>query len=1023
VNLFSFANRHFAALAMIAVMAVLAGLTAGAGLPVGLFPNVSFPRIVVSVESGEMPADEMVVRVTRPIEEALAAVPSIAGVRSTTSRGATDVAATFDWGSDMTRAVLMVSAAVNQTQAFLPTGTHFEVRRMDPTIYPVLGYGLASTNRSQRALREYAAWTLRPVLLRVPGVARVNVLGGALRELQVNLDPESLRASKVSPKTVLDAIMQGQTLDAAGLMEAHHQLYLSMTDGRATTPLALADRAISTGPGGQSVRIGELGTVSEGEAPHWTRVRTNGKEGIMLEVMQQPGASTLTIQDGIQAALKSDAGKIPADIQLMPFYDQAALIREAENGVRDAILIGIALGIGVIGIFLRRWRLTLLAALAVPLALATTLLPIAGLNLGLNVMTLGGLAAAVGLVLDDAIVMLEHIASNLADGRPPMVAAADATRELTVPFIGSSMCSIVVFAPMAFLSGVTGSFFRFLSLTMVSALVISLFASLVILPPLAARVLDGRDSEKHRKARHPGIYTKSMAWLLRNPWLTTVVLGGLIVATGLLYNTLPNGFLPDMDEGSFTLDYHTPPGTALADTDRSVELIEKILGDTPDVASYARRTGLQMGGALTEANSGDIVVRLKSGKRRDIDVVKDDIRTRIQAAVPAVRPEFAQLMEDMIGDLTAVPQPVEIKVLGADLRLQEDVARKVNALIQKMPGVVDSFDGITEAGPGLRAVVEPGAAGRYGLTPIDVASAMTAAVEGEPAGAVLSGGQVLPVRMRVNADLSSGATALAELPVSLPTGGIVRLGDIARIVEDPGTTEISREHLAQMVAVTARIEGAGLSATVDAIRTRISKSLPLPAGITLEYGGLYAEQQDSFRGLLLVIIAGFVLVLITLMFTLRRFGAAFAVLIIDVASLFGVVAALAVTGTKLNISSMMGAIMIVGIVAENAVFLIYVADRHRGKLSIDDALIAAGRERRRPVIMTTLAAILALVPLALGLGAGAQLQRPLAIAVIGGFVLSSLLILVALPVVYRMFAKRGWEATPIMDGTMPIGPS
>ncbi|MDB5097853.1 MAG: transporter [Cyanobacteria bacterium RYN_339] len=1003
-DLFGFAWRHRLALRVLIAMLFLAGLAMAFTLPVGLFPNVSFPRVVINVDAGELPGDQVMVQITRPLEEALSSVPGLQRLRSATTRGGAEISTTFTWGADMAAVTTLVESRVNQARAALPAGTTLEIRRMDPTVFPVAAYSLVSDTRSQAELNDLALEGLRPLLLRAPGVAKVGVVGGDRRELTVALDPTKLRAHRLAAQAVVDAVAKENVLATNGLMESTYRLYQVLTDGRTLEPDALARLAVATDARGQAIHVGDLGEVRAGYAPRFTRITADNHEAVLISVYQQPGGNTVALDAGVRAAL-ADAGHIlPPDVRLRQFYDQAALIVAAMGSVRDSILIGIALGVGVIWLFLRKLRLTLLAALSVPITLGIAILGLGALHQGFNVMTLGGLAAAVGLILDDAIVLIENVARHLGRHDDPSQAARSATNELAVPFIGSSLCSIVVFAPLAFLTGVSGAFFRSLSLTMAVALAVSLAVTLFLLPPLAARFLRPEDVEpEHTPGRLGRAYAATLRWLLPRPW--PVLLAGVALAAGTvgLYLNLPNGFLPTMDEGAFILDYTSAPGTALGETDRELRQVEAVLAKTPEVASYSRRTGAQLGGGLTEPNQGDFLVKLKDQRSRAIEAVIADVRGQVEGAVPGLRVEFLQLMEDLVGDLTAVPQPIEVIVSGPDLAVDQSLARRIAALLPKVPGVVDIFDGITVSGPALRARIDRDAAARYGLTAADVENALTLATGGRVAGAVLKGPRMVDLRVRLGDRPASSPEQLAQVPVALAGGASLPLGDVAHLELEPGTTEIGRENLQQMVAVTARIEGAGLGATVDKVRQAVAAGIKLPAGVTLTYGGLYAEQQASFKGLLAVIVAALALVTLVLLFEFGSAAVPAAVLVVDVLSLFGVLAALALTGMPVNVSSLMGAVMIVGIVAENAVFFIhYVQDGMKTGLGLDDAILHAGATRARPVLMTTMAAILALLPLALGLGAGAQMQRPLAIAVIGGFALSSALILLVLPVLFRL---------------------
>lgn len=1001
-------NRHFKALMALAVTLALSGLLAAWGLPVALFPAVVFPRLAVNADVGALPADQVIVQVTRPLEEALANVPGIGRIRSTSSRGACEISASFRWGTDMLATYLLAQAAINQTQGQLPAGTAVTVRRMDPTVFPVIGYSLTSASRTQAGLRDLATLTLRPLLMRVPGVARVVVVGGDQREFQVRLDPDRLLARGLTATAVADALTRGNQLAAGGLMESGLQLYLTLADGRTVTPEDMGALPVAMAAG-QPVLLRDVGQVIETVAPRWTRVTADCRDAVLVNVYQQPGGNTVEIDGAVRRMLAEAADQVPGDVAVHQFYDQSELIRDSMASVRDSILLGIVLGIAVIWVFVRRPRLTLLAAVAVPVTLAITALILAVAGLSFNVMTLGGMAAAVGLVLDDAIVVVETVAHHLQRGETPATAGARTLRELAKPFAGATAASLVVHVPLAFLSGVTGAFFASLSATIVAALTVSLGLSLGVLPPLAARVLRAAPDGTATDGSVTRWYRRALAACLRHRRPVAALVPVIAVVGVGLYGALPSGFLPEMDEGAFILDYRTPPGTSLAETDRLLRQIETELQRTPEVASYSRRTGLQLGGGLTEANEGDFLVKLTTGSRRPLAEVVADVRARTESRLPDTTIEFAQLMEDLIGDLTAVPQPIEVKVFGGDLQADQAVARQVAALLPKVPGVVDVVDGVIVSGAGLRAVLDPAAAGRCGVTTADAVTAMQFAIGGQVATSVLQGEHVVGVRVRTGAAPVPDAAALAAVPVPTAGGRPVPLGTVARIVEDPGLTQIQRENLKPMVAVTARLEGQSLGQAVPQVRRLLRQALRLPPGVSLAYGGLYEEQQAAFHGLLVVIGAATALVLGVLLVLFGSLRTALAITGVAALSVSGSLSALALTGTALNVASLMGAVMILGIVAENAVLFLYEAHLAMGRGDEPTAaLLVAGTRRLRPVAMTVVAAILALLPLALGWGAGAEMQRPLAIAVIGGLVVSGPLILLVLPVLARMIvpAKR-----------------
>lgn len=1008
MNLAAFGERHARALFFLTGTLTLAGFVVATQLPVSLFPTVSFPRVQVLADAGDRPADRMMVEVTRVLEEAVGAVPGLVTVRSVTSRGSCDISLNFRWGLDMDTTLALVEGAIQQVRRTLPTETDIHVRRMDPTVFPVIAYSLTgAASTDPVALRDLALYRLRPLFVQVPGVAQVVVLGGQVREYAVDVDPDRLLAHGVTLADVRDAIARTNQVVSVGRIEQDYRLYLVVATGQFADLGAIGRTVVKTGTGGP-VMVADVARVGSSVEPQWVRVTANGVPAVLVNVYQQRDASTVAIAGGIEELIAGYRAKLPPDVTLTKYYDQSELLVSSMHNVRDSIVVGIGLGILVLFAFLRHGRVTAIAAASVPVSIGATLLVLQAFGAGLDIMTLGGIAASVGLILDDAIVVIENVMRHVHGAVDAHARGVEnAIAEMTPAVVASSLCSIVVHAPLAFLTGVTGAFFAPLSLTVVAALVASGLFSLFVIPPLAVRLLGTAATERHDESPGGGrlsmAYASTMTRILARPFLALLGVAIAAVVSWAIYTQLESGFLPEMDEGAFVLDYFTLPGASLEESTATLGRVEQILRDTPDVDTYSLRTGLRLGGGITEPNQGDFLVKLRRDHRRPIAEVIDGVRHTIETGVPGIQVAFAQLMEDLIGDLTAVPQPIEIKIFGDDLGRIQDTARRIAGELRHVDGVVDIFDGIRIAGPTMNVVLDPERAGRFGLATRDIDELVGTALAGRADTDVLFGEKLIGVRVRYAGAAHTNERELLASRLSIPGGDSVPLGAIADVHIEPGTTEIARENLKQMVAVTARIDGGDLGGTVARIQRRLAGSVRIPADQDVVYGGLYREQQASFRGLLIVLAAAVALVFLVLVFAFESYRVPIVILVVDLMSLVGVLALLWLTGTPLNVSSLMGMVMIIGIVAENAVFLLFYVEEFRkegGDLSA--ALVRAGQVRARPIIMTTLAAVLALVPLALGIGAGAQMQMPLAIAVIGGFALSVPLLLFCLPPLYRL---------------------
>ncbi|MGE0707138.1 MAG: efflux RND transporter permease subunit [Planctomycetota bacterium] len=976
----------------------LAGLASAWRLPVGLFPRLTFPRVAVSLQAGDRPSDRMATEVTRPVEEAVRAVPGVRSVRSTSSRGSADVSIDFGWGEDMVAATLQVEAAINQTRADLPAGTSFLVRRMDPTVFPVLGCSLTSDTRSLASLRDLALYRLRPLLSTVPGVAKIGVLGGDVEELEVEVEPAKLDAYGLTLTDVAQSLSAANVITAVGRLEDRAKLYLLLADTQLHGPEEAARTILRSGANGQ-VRLGDVGAVRWGTQPRWTRVSADGHDAVLLNVYQQPGGNTVEIQRELTRSFARLRAQLPADVRVATWYDQSELIVAAARSVRDAVLVGVVLAALVVLVFLRSARVTLIAALTVPMVLAITLLLLSALGMSLNIMTLGGMAAAVGLIIDDAIVMVEHVIRRLHDGqgsaRERVLAAA---AEMTRPLAGSSASTVVIFAPLAFLSGVTGAFFKALSLTMATSLVISFLVAWLAVPLLALHLLrDEAHEAEERRGPVRRAYARLAGRLIDRPALVLLGVLPLLALGWAAFQRTGSGFMPAMDESGFILDYRAAPGTSLAETDRKLRRLEELIRATPEVLTYSRRTGLSLGGHVTEANEGDFFIRLRPRPRRGIRPVMDDLRGRIEGSIAGLEVEMPQLMEDLIGDLTAVPQPIEVQLLSDDEALLAETAPRVAAALAKVPGVVDLNDGLVVAGDALDVRVDRERAALEGVSPESVTAMIQACLSGVVTTQVQRGPKLVGIRVWIPLAARATAHALGALRLRAPDGHLLPLRRVATISAVTGQPQVTRQDLARMVAVTARISGRDLGSTIRDVRATLDRPGLLPPGMPYRLGGLYRQQQLAFAGLIRVFLGAVALVFVLLLFLYESFRIALAVVCTTLLAIAPVFVGLCLTGTELNITAIMGLTMVIGIVTEGSIFYLSEAGQLSRDLPWRARAILAGERRIRPLLMTTFTAGLALLPLALGIGEGAEMQEPLAIAIISGLSLKIPVVLLALP--------------------------
>ena len=1023
-------TRYAKSVIFLILVLVGAGIYLAFTIPISVFPTTDFPRVLIGVDNGVMPIDQMMVTVTRPIEESVNAVPGLRQVRSITSRGSAEIDLFFDWNVNMVTTLQLVDAALSNIRNTLPPTANIKTHRLTFASFPIIGYSLTSDTVPQTDLWKTATYDLKPRLNRLDGVATVLVQGGQEPEFHITPDPAKLLAAGVTVSDILEAVRRTNLVDSPGLLEQDHQLFLGLVDAQVHDPQQLGQIVVKTTPAGVPVRISDVAAVGPNVKPVYTIVTANGKPAVLLSVNRQPDSNTVEVANEVHAEVERIRQSLPTGIHLEPFYDQSGLVTDSIRSVRDAILIGIVLASLIMVLFLRDWGASIVAVLVIPATVFITFLALKLLDQSFNLMTLGGLAAAVGLVIDDAIVVVENVALHRDAGQGRLEAIRSALREITVPLIGSTITPIVVFLPLIAISGVTGVFFRALAITVAASLLTSLALALTWTPTLSQYFIrrkptesvplgDANDANLSNEekllaaedaaltGRFRGIVDFYEHWLrfaLDRPKWIAVFAAVLVIASYGCYQLLGTDLLPEMDEGGFIVDYLSPAGSSLEETNRMVSHIEQMLREIPEVESTSRRTGLELGlAAVTEANRGDIAVKLKSKRDRSGEEIISELRDKVAKAEPGLEVEFVQVLQDMIGDLSNAPEPVQIKLFSPDPALLALWGPKVGDAIHDIKGVVDVRNGIenTISGPATVFQVNPTVTAHAGFTPEEVATNASAILQGEPAATpVIQQDIAYTVRVRYPEANRKSLAAMSNTLLNSASGRTATLGSLAEIKELPGQTEIRRENLQRDVAVTARLEGLDLGSGIAAVQKAVA-GLHIPPSIRVVYGGTYEEQQQSFHDLLLVLILAVLLVFLVLLFEFRTLAAPLAILASALLSTSGVFLALLVTRTTFNIASFMGLIMVIGIVAKNGILLLDADQKFRSLgYSAHDAMIQAGRRRLRPILMTALAAAAGMLPLALALGAGSQMLQPLAIAVIGGIAISMVLSLIITPAVH-----------------------
>ncbi|MGA7554102.1 MAG: efflux RND transporter permease subunit [Candidatus Acidiferrales bacterium] len=1056
-----FAREHKSIIFLIVTLA-LVGAYLAFSIPIAVFPTTDFPRVLIGVDNGVMPIDQMLVTITRPIEEAVRGVQGIEDVRSITSRGSAEIDLYFSWRVDMFQTLQRVNAALARVQSTLPPTAQVTTDQLEFSSFPILGYGLTSDKVSQAQLWEIATYDVKPRLASLSGVSTILVQGGDAPEFHIVPDPAKLRAAGVSISDILGAVDKSNIIQSPGLFSRNHQLYLGLISGQAHDAQQIAQIFVKSAPSGGPIYVGDLAQVTPAFEPHFTIVTSDGKPAVLINVNRQRSSNTMQVAASVKAEMEAIEKTLPPGVHISIFYDQSWIVGQSIKSVRDAILIGLLLASAVLVLFLRDWGTSFIAGMVIPISLLVTFIVMRFLGESFNLMTLGGMAAAVGLIIDDAIVVLENVVLHREAGEERFRAVALTLEELAPALVGSTLTPIVVFLPLIAITGVTGVFFRAMAVTIGVALLTSLTLALTWTPTLCLYLLrkksdheaqetpadnaavhsavpetasasvtteaDRRNAEMNRLLQaeeqhlmkgyfgrvirfYERWFRRSLQYPVWVPALTVV----LIAVSYLCYRHSGSDLLPKMDEGSFILDYVTPPGSSLEETNRMIEHVSQIVRSVPEVATTSRRTGLQLGlAAVTEANIGDISADLKTDRDRDIWTIMNEIRTKVNQSEPAVEVEFTQKLQDMIGDLTSAPQPIDIMLFSPDAKLLDEWAPRVADAIGKIDvggshPIVDVDDGIdsTTSGPAVSFQINMATASHAGFTPQDVANEAQAMLNGVEASApVVVNDRPYPVRIRYPAELRSSLSAMNNTMLVSPAGHTANLGSLAAMTELPGQTEILQDNEQRYVAVTARLEGLDMGHGIAAVQAALAK-LQLPPSIRVEYGGLYKTQQNSFRDLSTVLALAIVFVFLVLLFEFRNFSAPISILVSAVLSTAGVFVALLVAGITFNLSSFMGLIMVIGIVAKNGILLLDADKKFRmAGFSREEAIFQAGRRRLRPIVMTAIAAVAGMLPLALAIGAGSQMLQPLAVAVIGGLLIAMILSLFVTPTIYYYMTRE-----------------
>lgn len=1006
----NFFVKHKNGLSAIIFLIILGGFFAYSKMQTSLFPEITFPKIKIIADAGQQPIDKMMITVTKPLENAIKKVQDLKTVRSTTSRGSCEISAFMDWKSDIDLSKTRVEEQINQIKNNLPPDTQISVEKMNPSILPIIGYAIEGKGISAIELKKIANYTIKPFLSQIDGVSEIRIIGGKEREYWLSLDFTKMTALGITPDAITQVLSQTNFIKSNGYLSDYRYLYLTITDAQVDKKDELENLVIRNNGKG-IVTVKDFASVEIREAKEYIKVNANGKESILIAVLKQPNSNLISLSEAMHDKLEALKKILPKNIKITPFYEQASFVNDAVKSVTDSLLIGLLLAIIVAVLFLKSVKASATILIVIPVTLGLTLIVLYLTGQTFNIMTLGAIAAALGLIIDDAIVVVEQIHRTHEEypDEPTVSLLQKAIHYLFPAMVGSSISTIVIFIPFVLMSGVAGSYFKVLTDTMIITLVCSFFVTWLLLP-VVYLLLSKKENNSETKKEIEIHEVKTQTWVayfIGKPIISISFCIVLVLSIFIIVPNLETGFLPEMDEGSIILDYESPPGTSLEETDRMLKEVEKIIIKIPEVEAYSRRTGTQMGFFITEPNRGDYLIQLKKDRSKTSNDIIDEIRQKVEATQPALRIDFGQVIGDMLGDLMSSVSPIEVKIFGDNQAELQKIAKKVNAIVEKVRGTADVFDGIVLAGPSINIEPNYNQLAQYGITPADLQFQLQTALEGNVIGNLLENERVTPIRLIYKNSEKRSLEDIKKLQLFLPNGQSIPISSLVTISAQKGVAEIERENLQMISVVTGRLDNRDLGSVMKDIQSQVTSNIHLPSGYYIEYAGAYKDQQQSFKELLLILIASSLLVFGVILFLFRDFRIALVILLISVLGISGSYLLLFITGTPLNVGSYTGIIMIVGIISENAIFT-FLQFRETFKLirNVNESIIYSISTRLRPKLMTALGAIIALFPLAIGLGTGSELHQPLAIAVIGGFIIAMPLLLIVLPTLLCLVYKN-----------------
>jgi len=1006
---------------LLGILIFVGGIFSFTRMKTNLFPDVKFPRISIIVDAGQLPIDRMMITVTQPIENAVKKVNGVRLVRSSTSRGSATIDVYFKWGLDIYSLKPQLIDRINEIKNFLPPDVNISAEVMNQSLFPVFGYTLENPNKTDVELKDIANTIVRQAFSQVAGISNVIIRGGRNKEFVVIPNPQKMTALGIVPQDIIKAFKENNFVSSAGLLPDHYHMYLTLIDTRVINIDQLKDIIIKN-KNGRLIKVKEIAKIKEEEQQEFVKINANGNNAVLIDIVKQPNVDLINFAERVQKKANEIQKLLPKGYTLKPYYNQAAFVKKSIDGTIRTIFEGLLLAFLVIILFLRAWRSSLVVLLTIPVTIAFSFLVIYLVGITINIMSLGAIAASIGLIIDDAIVIIEQIYKNHEKhpdkNRYQVVQMS--IKFLFPAMISSSLSTIVIHFPFRLLSGLSGSFFRVLSDSMQLTMAVSFLVTWLLLP--VYHIIIGYKVPEKQK----GIAEQKTLWFewFFNKPIFSIGFIFILISLGYYASTkLKTGFLPELDEGSIVLDYYSPPGTNIEETDRLCKEMEKIILSNPNVKSYSRRTGIRMSFRAHPPNEGDYSIQLKENRTKSTQEVINELRHEISEKIPILHIEFGQRISDLLGDLIGKAQPIEIKIFGDDYKKLQHISTQCHKIMDSIPGIVDIDDGLVPEGPSLIINPKQDKLALYNISLSDFNTQLKSLTEGVPIGisasiptpnpdqaAMTSGLQIGDIQegqqmrriiMRFVDYANNDIEILKKQPIFLPDGSTRPLSYFCNFKLQSGDVDENRENLKPVIILTARLENLDLGSAISKLKKEFSKKIYLLPTYKIVYGGAYQQQQKSFKELMVILILATFFVFIVLMFLFKRWLVSLLIMFISVLGISGSLIFLYLFNIPLNVSSYTGLIMIVGILAENSIFTVYQYLKDLEHKNKDFAIKNAIHLRLRPNLMTAISAILALIPLALGIGIGAQMQQALAIAVIGGFVVGLPLLLVILPTLLR----------------------